>query len=102
MIIKWIKDKHGITGVIIAKLVDSEYAIGWSKVHPIDRTKKFDKVRALSIAIGRANKRVPIYNYHPTSISHNMPKSFVVNHLEPFVERCQRYFHTQNVPVNTG
>jgi hypothetical protein len=84
------RDAKGVpTGIIIATKSTREgykYHIGWSQTNI--KLDKFDKTRALMIAVGRLKKAEDVgAAYIPTKMPHQIRKQ-----LDRFMDRCDRYF----------
>ena len=97
MIHQYIKGKNGqLIGCVVA--INRE-KVGWSKcrttygIQMVNGIKypvgpdKFDKKKALEIAIGRATRN-PVYDLN------HVPRS-IVNHVNDMFKRSERYFKIQ-------
>lgn len=69
----------------IGVLLANHRGIGWSAVHPNDRSRKFDKNLALSIARGRSSQGSTV-----------KPPRYISEHITAFEERARRYFKQWN------
>lgn len=104
MIVQYIKDKKGKLGCLVGlSNAHGEYSIGWSKFNRSEEIGKFDKEKAKEIAIGRALNNTDMFILHTwhgeSEYMSNFPASFA-NDINDFMERCERYFHTDNPPSN--
>jgi hypothetical protein len=72
---------------MVAFKSDGEIHIGWSKCNKLDR---FDKVRGLEIACGRA-----------TVGSHTPMPRVVKKYIDEFINRADRYFNNPKKAVRS-
>lgn len=104
MLIQYVKDKSGRrVGCLVAK---GRHNIGWSKVHA--HKDKFDRVKAVEIAEGRADKSYKFDWDNSAPVSGVSARNLNTGHTEnihslvalafgPFYERVERHFKTDAV-----
>lgn len=99
MLIKFVKDNRGRR---VGCLVGTKEGIGWSKVH--SRKDKFDREKAVAIALGRSKRGYCIEILGRTGNATaqygerhtEQVATAIVKELPSFASRCNAYFHKDN------
>ena len=88
-VIQYVRNKKGVPlGVVVSVKNDGGFSVGYSLCNKKDR---FRKETALKIAFGRAESKGAILEVH------EIPRE-IIKVIPMFVERCKRYYRTENAP----